>query len=92
MGAALLTFMSSGASFSAPLIFGDDYPVLSVQIFQEDSQTNDAAARTLTVILACVSLLGVLVFRSRGEAAGIASKGARVVLHARGSKLLAGGG
>lgn len=88
LGAALLTFMTSGASFSAPLIFGDDFPVLSVQIFQEDSQTNDGAARTLTVILALVSLMGVLLFRSRHASTGSASKGVRVVVRARSGKIL----
>jgi iron(III) transport system permease protein len=76
-GAALLTFMSSGASFSAPLIFGNDYPMLSVRIYEEQSAHNDAIAQTLTVVLAAVSLLGVLVFRSSRAARSGASKGAR---------------
>jgi iron(III) transport system permease protein len=88
LGASLLTFMSSGASFSAPLIFGDNYPVLSVQIFQEDSQLNEAAAHTLTVVLALVSLMGVLVFRSRQTSTGGASKGVRKVVPARAGRIL----
>lgn len=65
MGASLLTFMNSGASFSAPLFFGNDFPYLSVQIFNERGQFHEAEALTLSVVLAVVSLLGVLVFRSR---------------------------
>ena len=44
VGAALLTFMSSGASFSAPLLFGDDYPMLTVRIFEERELHHDAEA------------------------------------------------
>lgn len=89
-GAALLTFMSSGASFSAPLIFGNDYPMLSVRIYEEQSQHNDAAAMTLTVVLAAVSLLGVLVFRARHARRGIASKGTRVRVRSRQGRVFAG--
>lgn len=77
VGAALLTFMSSGASFSAPLIFGNDYPMLSVRIYEEQNAQNPAAAQTLTVVLAAVSLLGVLVFRSSRHTRSGASKGTR---------------
>ncbi|MCL4693280.1 MAG: iron ABC transporter permease [Candidatus Hydrogenedentes bacterium] len=89
-GAALLTFMSSGASFSAPLIFGNDYPMLSVRIYEEQTQHNDAAAMTLTVVLAAVSLLGVLIFRARRRAGGTASKGTRVRIRSRRGRALAG--
>lgn len=88
-GAALLTFMSSGASFSAPLIFGNDYPMLSVRIYEEQTQHNDAAAMTLTVVLAAVSLLGVLVFRARRSVGGTASKGTRVRVRSRRGRLIA---
>ena len=89
LGAALLTFMSSGASFSAPYIFGNRYPMLSVEIFNERTQFNDARAATLTVLLAALSLLGVLLFRSRRKAAGGGSKGVRVTLRSRAGRLLA---
>lgn len=88
-GAALLTFMSSGASFSAPLIFGNDYPMLSVRIYEEQTQHNDAAAMTLTVALAAVSLLGVLVFRARRRVGGTASKGTRVRVRTRRGRFVA---
>lgn len=89
-GAALLTFMSSGASFSAPLIFGNDYPMLSVRIYEEQTQHNDAAAMTLTVVLAAVSLLGVLIFRTRRRAGGTASKGTRLRIRSRRARSAAG--
>jgi iron(III) transport system permease protein len=89
MGAALLTFMSTGASFSAPLIFGNDYPMLSVQIYQEQQQFNQNIALTLTVVLAAVSLLGVLLFRSAGRGGRVTSKGVRATIRSKGGRLAA---
>ena len=89
-GASLLTFMSSGASFSAPLFFGNDFPYLSVQIFNERTQFREAGALTLSVVLACVSLLGVLIFRSRQDVAGTASKGVPRELRSRSGRVFAG--
>ena len=74
-GASLLTFMSSCASFSAPYFFAERFPVLSVAVYTERSQHNQAAAVTLTVILALVSLLGILLFRSSRAGTGSGSKG-----------------
>lgn len=90
LGASLLTFMTSGASFSAPLFFGNDFPYLSVQIFNERTQFHEDAALTLSVVLGCVSLLGVLIFRSRQTASGTASKGAPRQLRSRSGRLAAG--
>ena len=90
LGASLLTFMSSGASFSAPLFFGSDFPYLSVQIFSERTQFHEGAALTLSVVLGCVSLLGVLIFRSRREAVGTASKGVPRALRSRSGRIFAG--
>jgi iron(III) transport system permease protein len=75
LGASLLTFMSSGASFSAPLIFGNDYPMLTVLIYEKTSQAQEAQALTLTVVLGLVSLAGVLLFRSRAASATGGVKG-----------------
>lgn len=91
LGASLLTFMSSAASFSAPYFFGQDFPMLSVQIYQERTAHNEAAALTLTVVLAMVSLLGVLAFRSRQKHAGRAGKGTATPLRARGARWALGG-
>jgi len=88
LGASLLTFMSSGASFSAPYFFGADYPMLSVQIYDARGQNNDAEALTYTAVLACVSLLGVALFRSRAAAPGAASKGVRKPARSRAGRIL----
>jgi iron(III) transport system permease protein len=90
LGAALLTFMSSGASFSAPLIFGNEFPMLSVRIYSEQTQHNDAAAQTLTVVLAMVSLLGVVAFRSSRVSRAGASKGVRTPLKTAAGRFAAG--
>lgn len=83
LGAGLLTFMSSAASFSAPYFFGQDFPMLSVQIFNERSQFNNGAAYTLTVVLAAVSLAGLALFRGTPAASGGGSKGVRTVIRGR---------
>ncbi|MBI4556286.1 MAG: iron ABC transporter permease [Candidatus Hydrogenedentes bacterium] len=90
IGAALLTLMSSGASFSAPLFFGSDYPMLSVQIYNERSQHRDAIALNLTLVLCVVSMLGLILFRSTSQAAGTASKGVRVPIRSRARRMLGG--
>ncbi|MDZ4857722.1 MAG: iron ABC transporter permease [Candidatus Hydrogenedentes bacterium] len=89
LGAALLTFMSSGASFSAPLIFGNDFPMLSVRIYEEQSAHNEAHAQTLTIVLAAVSLLGVLVFRSSRALKSGAAKGVRAPVRSVAGRWLA---
>ncbi len=90
LGASLLTFMSSGASFSAPYFFGRDFPMLSVRIYEETSQFNLDEALTITLVLAAVSLTGVLLFRGRQKPSGGASKGVRSPLKSRAGRLLAG--
>lgn len=90
LGASLLAFMTSGASFSAPYFFGEDFRYLSVQIFDERTQFREHAALTLSVVLGCVSLLGVLIFRSRREISGTASKGTPRELRSRSGRILAG--
>ncbi len=74
-GAALLTFMSSCASFSAPLFLGEGFPVLSVRIYEASSQFRMEEAQTLTLTLAAVSLGGILLFRVRDSATGASTKG-----------------
>jgi iron(III) transport system permease protein len=75
-GASLLTFMSSGASFSAPLFFGGDFAVLSTQIYNERTQSRYSEEVTFTVALATIALLGIFIFRVE-EAARGGSKGLR---------------
>jgi iron(III) transport system permease protein len=91
LGASLLTFMSSGASFSAPYFFGQDFPLLSVQIFNERTQFHNGAALTLTVVLALIALFGLVLFRSAHSTAGVASKGVRTPVRSRAGRLLVSG-
>lgn len=88
LGASLLAFMTSGASFSAPLFFGNDFPYLSVQIVDERSQFNNEGAMTLSVVLAVVSLLGVLLFRSRHTPGVTGTKGVPRPIRSASGKIL----
>jgi len=89
-GASLLTFMSSCASFSAPYFFAERFPVLSVAVFTERSQYNQGAAVTLTVVLALVSLTGILLFRSSRTGSRSGSKGAPRPLSSTPGRFFAG--
>ena len=88
-GAALLAFMSSGASFSAPYYFGQDFVVLSTAIFREQQQFRTGAALSMTVVLAAISLMGLALFRSSRRAAAHASKGTPRPLRSTAGRLLA---
>jgi iron(III) transport system permease protein len=91
LGASLLTFMSAGASFSAPLFFGQNYPVLTVLIFRELTVWYRAdTAMTLTLVLALIALLGVALFRSGARGGAGASKGVRTPMRSRGGRIVAG--
>jgi iron(III) transport system permease protein len=63
IAAALLTFMTSMASFSAPLFFGGDVRVLTLEIFNARQRGDAATALTLTVILAVISLAALVLFQ-----------------------------
>lgn len=56
-GAALLVFMTSMASFSAPYIFGGGFRVLTTQIFASKLNGDVAMAAVESVVLASASLL-----------------------------------
>ena len=79
LAAALLTFMTSMASFSAPLLFGGDVRMLTLEIFTARQRGDFVMAITETVILAVISL-GALIFFQRYEGtrrfAAAAMKGA----------------
>lgn len=79
IAAALLTFMTSMASFSAPLLFGGDIRVLTLEIYTARQRGDFAIAVTETVLLAVISL-AALVFFQRYEGtrkfAAAAMKGA----------------
>ena len=63
VGASLVTFMSSMASFSAPYIFGGGIRVLSVEIFNSKLNGNIPMALVETVLLASSNLLVLFVLR-----------------------------
>lgn len=63
VGASLVTFMSSMASFSAPYIFGGGIRVLSVEIFNSKLNGNIPMALVETVLLASSSLAVLFVLR-----------------------------
>jgi iron(III) transport system permease protein len=66
IAAALLTFMTSMASFSAPLLFGGNVRMLTLEIFSARQRGDETMAVTQTVILAVISL-GALVLFQRYE-------------------------
>ena len=63
IAAALLTFMTSMASFSAPLLFGGNVRVLTLEIYGARQRGDFSMAVTETVILAIISLGALLVFQ-----------------------------
>ncbi len=68
VGAALLTFMTSLASFSAPYIFGGGFRVMTTQIVATRLNGDVAMAMVETLSLTGVALLGLwLLRRSEGR-------------------------
>jgi iron(III) transport system permease protein len=99
IAAGLLTFMTSMASFSAPLLFGGNVRVMTLEIFTARQRGDQAVAITETVILAAISL-GALVLFQRYEGtrkfAAAAMKGAprqkRPIVSGQARLLAVGGG
>lgn len=93
-GAAILVFMISMASFSAPFIFSGNYRVLTVEIYNNKLQGDLPMAITQSVMLAAISIV-FLYFNLRGGQGFSASsrKGVPLpprALQSRTSRLLAG--
>src|SRR6266446_221343 len=63
IAAALLTFMTSMASFSAPLLFGGNVRVLTLEIFNARQRGDSRIALTETVLLALISLAALIFFQ-----------------------------
>ena len=63
IAAALLTFMTSMASFSAPLLFGGGVRVLTLEIYTARQRGDQSLAITETVILAAISLSALFFFQ-----------------------------
>jgi iron(III) transport system permease protein len=62
-GAALLTFMTSLASFSAPYIFGGGFRVLTTQIVASKLNGELAMAQVETLVLAALAVAGLVALR-----------------------------
>jgi len=76
-GAAMLTFMTSLASFSAPYIFGGGFRVMTTQIVATRLNGDDGLAMVETVSLTIVALVGLwLLRRTDAEDVVGGSKGA----------------
>ncbi|HET9441217.1 MAG TPA: iron ABC transporter permease [Longimicrobiales bacterium] len=83
-GAALLVFMTSMGSFSAPYVFGGGFRVLTTQIFASKLNGDLPIAAVETVILAAVSIVFLVLLQryERDRSYTGASKGnARMRLH-----------
>jgi iron(III) transport system permease protein len=80
-GAALLVFMTSMGSFSAPYVFGGGFRVLTTQIFASKLNNELGLVAVETVVLASVSLL-FLLFLQRYETARDYTGGAKGVVGA----------
>ncbi|MGH7630304.1 MAG: ABC transporter permease [Gemmatimonadales bacterium] len=83
-GAALLTFMTSLASFSAPYVFGGGYRVMTTQIVATRLNGEEALAMVETVSLTVLALAALVLFRdadrepARGGGKGAAPAPVRV--------------
>jgi iron(III) transport system permease protein len=66
-GAALLTFMTSLASFSAPYVFGGGFRVMTTQIVASKLNGDIAMAMVETVTLAAVALVGLALLQASGH-------------------------
>jgi iron(III) transport system permease protein len=94
-GAALLTFMTSLSSFSAPYIFGGGFRVMTTQIVASklNGETSMAQVETVVLALAAVAGLGALLAFDRrrvavvGGVRGLAPR--RRTLESRHSRLVA---
>ena len=77
-GAALLTFMTSLGSFSAPYVFGGGFRVMTTQIVTTKLNGDLGLAMVQTVALAAVALVGlVLMRRTQGtRSVAVLAKGA----------------
>ncbi len=73
VGAALLTFMTALASFSAPYLFGGGFRVMTTQIVSTRLNGDTATAMLETAALTAVALLGFVVVQlTEGEASVVA--------------------
>jgi iron(III) transport system permease protein len=87
-GAALLVFMTSMASFSAPYVFGGGFRVLTTQLFNSKLNGEDGLVAVEAVVLAAASMLFLVLlqrYESSREYTG-AGKGLGAAPRARGGR------
>jgi iron(III) transport system permease protein len=87
-GAALLVFMTSMASFSAPYVFGGGFRVLTTQLFNSKLNGEDGLVAVEAVVLAAASMLFLVLlqrYESSREYTG-AGKGLSAAPRARGGR------
>ena len=91
-GAALLTFMTALASFSAPYLFGGGFRVMTTQIVASRLNGDISLAQVETVMLALLALLGLGAMRrvDRNEAVGTGVRGIAPARRSLGSPLARG--
>ncbi len=77
LGASILTFMASMASFSAPLLFGGDKRFMTLQIYNAKLNGEINVASALAIVLTLVSIAFFVAFRIVTPSSGTrAAKGA----------------
>jgi iron(III) transport system permease protein len=81
-GAALLTFMTALASFSAPYLFGGSFRVMTTQIVASKLNGELTLAQVETVMLALLALLGLGAMRRADRTLSVAT-GVRGIAPAR---------
>jgi iron(III) transport system permease protein len=75
VGAALLTFMTALASFSAPYVFGGGFRVLTTQVVATRLNGETATAMVETAMLTAVALIGFVLVRWSEGSAPVAAVG-----------------
>jgi iron(III) transport system permease protein len=81
-GAALLTFMTALASFSAPYLFGGGFRVMTTQIVASKLNGELGLAQVETVMLALLALLGLRAMRKADRVTSVGT-GVRGIAPAR---------
>lgn len=78
VGASLLTFMNSMASFSAPYLFGGGTPMLTLQIFNAKVNSQWELAMAESVILSLISITALVWLTWNQEKLTSGSKGVSI--------------
>jgi iron(III) transport system permease protein len=71
-GAALLVFMTSMASFSAPFLFATGEPMLSLSIYTARQNGDLGGSLALTAVATAISIAVLVAFQRRRGGAGVA--------------------